>query len=231
MGFAAKYNTTTDKYQQYRNLLISQSTTGIIPEINLVNVISGSFRGELKRFNYNAAELITMAFEDYLKGPNFIKTANGEKLFQEHFELNDQLKPLSEIEGGNTFKPKDCYFNPPLNFIERIIMGLTYNGQRFFPKRLEKNDLVSIGFDWDLQPKRIFRHNRLLATNPYNETGIIREKDRARFRQLMKRFKKAKKYYKNNHEEIKQAYHDEKDNMISEEFWFDYLGLSKKNKK
>ena len=231
MGFIAKYNATTDKYQQCRNLFIAQSTTDVVPEIDNFAFISSYFRGELKRFNYNTAELIVMAFEDYLKGPDFIKTVNGEKLFQEHFELNDQLKPLSEIEGGDNFKPKDCFFNPPLSPVERLIMGVTYNGQRFFPKRLEKNDLVPIGFDWGLQPKRIFRHNRLLAINPYNETGIIREKDRTRFHQLMKRFKKAKKYYKNNHEEIKQAYHDEKDNMISEEFWFDYLGLSKKNKK
>ena len=33
--------------------------------------------------------------------------------------------------------------------------------------RVCRNDLVPIGFDWGLQPKRIFRHNRLLAINPY----------------------------------------------------------------
>ena len=225
MGFATKYNATFDKYQQHRNILIAQSTSNILPEIDMMRIIYDSFRVEMMRFNYNAAQLVVEALEDFMKGPDFIKTVDGEKLAQQHFELNDKLIPLSELPNSNTFRPQDSYEAPQLSLKNRILVRLTWNGQKLFPQFLDKTEVVPIGFDWELQIQRIALHSRLLAVNPFNKTGIYRIKDKKRFRKLMKRFKQANRNYKKHGKQIRQAYADSSNQLTSTTFWKEYLGI------
>lgn len=225
MGFATKYNATFDKYQQHRNILIAQSASNILPEIDVMHIIYDSFRVEMMRFNYNAAQLVVEALEDYMKGPDYIKTVDGEKLAQQHFELNDKLVPLSELPNSNTFRPQDSYEAPQLSLKNRILVRLTWNGQKLFPQFLDKTEVVPIGFDWELQIQRIALHSRLLAVNPFNKTGIYRIKDKKRFRKLMKRFKQANRNYKKHGKQIRQAYADASDQLTSTTFWKEYLGI------
>lgn len=225
LGFATKYNAAFDKYQQHRNIMIAQSTSDIIQEINTFGIVYDSFRSELMRFNYDAAQLVLEALEDYMKGPTFIKTVNGEKLIQRLFKLNDNLVPLSKLPDSNTFRIQEVYDNPPLSFKNRLLLKLTWNGQRFFPKRLEKPEVAPIVFDSTLQPEKIALHSTLLAVNPYNGTGTYRIKDKKRFKELMKRYKKAAKNYKKNKEAIAKQYSDARKEITSETFWRKYLGI------
>ena len=231
MGFITKYNATFDKYQAYRNLLIAQSASGVLPNANFINQIYDSFRTEIMRFSYNAAQLVVEALEDFMKGPDFIKTVNGEKITQEHFKLNDKLVPLSELPDGNTFRPKESYVAPQLSFKNRVLLKLTWNGQRFTPKCMEKPGVVPIGFDWALQIQRIAMHTKLLAVNPYNETGIYRIKDKKRFRELMRRYNRVMRDYKRRGNQVRKAYADDAKYMTSEKFWRKYLGLDNGKKK
>lgn len=224
MGFTTKYNATFDEYQQYRNWLVSQSI-GVVPEVNVIGAIYNAFRVEIIRFNYNAAQLVVEALEDYMKGPKFLETVDGEKITNEHFKLNDKLVPLSELPDGNTFRPRDSYEAPPLTFTNRVLLKLTWNGQQFCPKFLEKGGVVPMGFDWDLQVQRIAMHSKLIAVNPYNETGIYRIKDKARFRELKRRYKRAMKDYKQRGAAVREAYRKEGAYMKSEKFWRKYLEL------
>ena len=231
MGFVTKYNAAFDKYQQHRNLLIAKAASNILDDIDMPKAIYDSFRSEIMRFNYNAAELIIEALEDYMKGPKFIETANGEKLTQEHFKLNDKLVPLRDLPDGNTFRPKDSYEAPQLSFKNRVLLKLTWNGQRFTPKFMEKPGVVPIGFDWALQIQRIAMHTKLLAVNPYNETGIYRIKDKKRFRELMHRYNRVMRDYKRRGNQVRKAYADDAKYMTSEKFWRKFLGLDNGKKK
>lgn len=225
MGFATKYNTAFDKYQQYRNMAIAQSVSGVIPEANLFRVMYSSFRLEMMRFNYGAAELVVKALEDYMKGPSFLMKSDGEKITNANFELNDKLIPLIDLEDGALFNPKECYEDTPPTIKDRIIARLTWNGQRLCPKCFERNEVVPIGFDWSIQLHKIILHNKLLAINPYTFTGIYRIKDKEKFKVLMKRFKKAAKHYNKNKLKISQQYAEAKDELTSEEFWINYLKI------
>ncbi len=225
MGFTMKFNATFNQYQQLRNSLIAQSTTGVIPTVDIMHALYDSFRTEIMQFNYGAAQLIVRALEDYMRGPKFIETADGEKITQENFKLNDKLAPLSELPDGNTFRPRDSYEAPQLSFKNRVLIRLTWNGQRFFPKWLDKGGVVPISFDDDIQIQRIALHNKLIAVNPYNETGIYRIKDKKRFRELMRRYNRAMRDYKRRGKKVRQAYADDAKYMTSEKFWRKYLGL------
>lgn len=231
MGFVTKYNAAFNQYQQYRNSLIAQATTGAIPHLNIIAAFYDAFRTEIMQFNYGAAELIARALEDFMKGPKYIETADGEKIARENFKLNDKLVPLSELPDGNTFRPKDSYEAPQLSFKNRVLIRLTWNGQRFFPKFLDKGGVVPISFDDGIQIQRIALHNKLIAVNPYNETGIYRIKDKKRFRELMRRYNRVMRDYKRRGNQVRKAYADDAKYMTSEKFWRKYLGLDNGKKK
>lgn len=225
MGFVTKYNAAFDKYQQHRNLLIAKAASGILDDIDIPKAIYDSFRTEIMRFNYDTAQLIVEALEDYMKGPKYLETVDGEKLTKEHFKLNDRLTPLRDLPDGNTFRPKDSYEAPQLTFKNRVLIRLTWNGQRLTPKFLEKPGVVPIGFDWALQIQRIAMHSKLIAVNPYNETGVYRIKNKKRFRELMHRYNRAMHDYKRRGDAVRKAYADEAKYMTSEKFWRKYLGI------
>lgn len=225
MGFVTKYNGAFNQYQQYRNWLIAQATSGVFPEIDIYNALYGAFRIEMMRFNYGAAELIIRALEDYLKGPEFLKKADGEKITNSNFKLNDNLTPLNELEGGELFGFYDGYEEAPTTLKDRVIAKLTWNGQRLCPKWLERDDVATTSFDGFFRLHKIIMRKKILAINPYTMSGIYRIKDKKKFRELKKRFDQASKNYQKNREAIAKQYADAKPELTSEKFWRKYLGL------
>lgn len=230
MGFATKFNTTFDKYQQYRNMSIAQSASGIIPEANMLSVFYNSFRVEMLRFNYDAAELTIKSLEDYVKGPDFIMNNDGEEITLSKFKLNEKMAPLTDLLDEIDFNVQECFSDSRFKLIDRIILKLTWNGQRFTPKSWEREGVVPISFEWSIQPNKIVLRNKLLAVNPYTYTGAFRIKDKNRFKELMKRYRKVSKYYRKHKEEISAAYRVKFSEMTSEDFWCEYLGIPKYEK-
>ncbi len=226
MGFVAKYNPTMDLYQQCRNLLIAKSTFNALSNIDLFkHKIYSIFRVEVTRFNYNAAELVVRAFEDYLKGPDFIMTVDGEKLMQENMALNPVFKPLEDLKYGDLFKITDSVIDPPLSFKNRLFLKITRNGNRFYPKGRMSKKVVPVGFSWGVYPQRIAKHSKLLAVNPYEKTGVLYELNKKRYKELNKRYRAAVRKYKKHGDEIRQEYQAKAAEMTSEEFWKKYLSI------
>lgn len=225
MGFATKYNAVMDQYQQCRNMLIDKACSDIIPDIDVFQFVYKAFRVELLKFNYSTAELIARALEDYLKGPEFIKIDQGEKLIKENAQLNDKMIPISEIEEYKGTDLNECFFEPPRKFIDTWLFRITYNAQRFWPEAWCRKDVVNVAFNHLYQPQKMAMHNRLVAVNPFMKTGLVRKLDKKRFKELKKRFDKAVKIYKRDRVKIEEAYRKESQYLKSEEFWKKYLGM------
>lgn len=227
MGFTTKYNGVFDRYQQFRNWPIAQSTSNILQNMDIAPAIYHNFRIEMLQFNYGCAELIVDALEDYNKGPSYIMDNDGEKLTLGKFKLNDKMIPLSEIPESEDINFQDAWMDSQNKFSNRLILRLTWNGQRMTPKSMNREGVVPITFDSSMQPNKITLHSKLLAVNPYSRTGIYRIKDKQRFHELMRRYKKAMGYYKANKEELAEAYRAKAKEMTSEKFWVKYLHLVK----
>ena len=225
MGFVTKYNAAFDKYQQCRNLLIDKACSDIMKNVDVDNFVRKSFRMELLKFNYDAAELILRGFRDFLKGPEFLYEDRGEAIVKENVKLNDQMHPLDELEGGDILNVFDCYADPPRSFKDKWLFRLTYNGQFFCPGFLEKKEIETIAFDHTYQPGRMAMRSRVLAVNPFNKTGIVREKDKERFRKLWMKFHSYWTYYKKHRNEIIQRYRNDMQHITSEDFWREYLKI------
>lgn len=227
MGFVTKYNAAFDKYQQCRNLLIDKASSDIMQNVDVLDFVSKSYRVELLKFNYNAAELIVRAIEDFTKGPKFLENDNGEKIVQENAKLNDKMQPLTDFKDIEFPDVFSCYFDPPRKFVDKWLFRITYNGQRFWPISWCKKDYPLIAFDHSYQPQKMSMHSHMVAVNPFNKTGIIRQIDKNRYKELQKRFKHALNYYKRNRSEIDAEYKNSRPYLTSEKFWRKYLVLDK----
>lgn len=228
MGFATKYNGVFDKYQHFRNLLIIQATTNVIPDKDIIGLWYNAFRREMLQFNYRAVELILKALEDYLKGPAYIMNTDGEKILQENRKLDNTPRPLAEVREGLdiTMTPQEANTVKPLSIQNQIFLKLTWNGHKFTPKRFNRAGLASVGYGgFAFQPERIARHTEVLAINPFNNTGVLYTRDKQKFRELMRKYKKLMKEYKKRGTEIREAYSGVREEITSEEFWRKYLKL------
>ena len=224
LGFVNKYNVSMDLYQTFRNLLIAQSTTGILPNADVLGRFKRSFRAQLLEFAYNGAEICLEALEDYMKGPEFIEQDLGEKILVKHRAYNEKMVPLTEFSELNVVL-NQVYNEAPRKQFERFIYRLTYNGHRFLPKCFLKKDIAVIGFDWSYQPQTQSLHKQLLAVNVHDATASMRTMDRKKYKELMKRYKKDMRYYQQNCDSLREAYSARKDYLVSMEFWKKYLEI------
>ncbi len=225
MGFVRKYNAAFDKYQQCRNLLIDKASSDIMKDVDVETFVHRSFRMQMLKYNYDAAELVVRGFEDYIKGPDFLKEDRGEQIVKENVKLNDKLIPLSEFKDVYIPNVFDCWFDPPRTFVNKWLLRLTYNGHYLVPECLLKKEPVLVSFDHNYQPEKMTLRKNHLEVNPFNQTGKMLTIDKKRFKEVMKRYKKARRYYKKNKAEIIQQYRNEKATLTSEAFWRAYLKI------
>ena len=225
MGFVTKYNAAFDKYQQCRNLLIDKASSDILQNVDVLDFVRKSYRIELLKFNYNAAELIVRGMEDFIKGPKFIENDNGEKIVQENAKLNDKMQSLSDFKDVEFPDVFACYFDPPRKFVDKWLFRITYNGQRFWPVSWCKKGYPLIAFDHTYQPQKMSMHSHMIAVNPFNKTGIIRQIDKKRYKELQKRFRRTLSFYKKNKRRIDNEYKESRKYLTSETFWRKYLML------
>ena len=225
MGFLNKYNVAIDRYQECRNILIDKACSDILHNVDAYDRLYKAFGTEMLRFNYDGARVILRAFEDYLKGPDFLKVDRGERILKENVRLNEKYVPLNEIDGGDIADVLSCLDDEPRRFVDKWLYRLTYNGQRLWPFNWYKKDIAYVSFNHSYQPQKMAMHDKLIAVNPFDKTGAVRKIDKKRFRELIARYKKADHYCKQHRKEIEAAYRKERPFLTSERFWREYLEI------
>jgi GT2 family glycosyltransferase len=231
LGFSLKFNAAMDIYQQFRNLQIVQASSDFMKDIDLHATYCQFFKSDLRKFNYNACELYLKAMADFLKGPKFLETADGEALLKENSAMNEKTEPLRDHPEIPIREIERVYEDEKRNFVKRfqyrLNWHLTDNGQRFSNGKQKNTDLPVAAFDFSIQLTKQGGVSQYAAVNPYMETVAIRRMDPARYKSLKKRFKQLEKEYKQNKERLEKEYHEAKPYLTSEEFWVKYLGLNK----
>ncbi len=225
MGFYGKYSASMNVYQECRNLLIAQATSGILPRVDLVGRIKKMYRDNILKHNYGAAELSLKAFEDYMKGPAFIMQDRGEAIIKENGELNLKLCPLEQMKDVGINLYEDPYWDSQRGFLKKWLYRITYNGHRFWPERLLGKKPVVIPFDFGYTPSKMAMKRTYLAVNPIQQTGSICEINKKKFRELQRRYYRDFLYYNLHQKDIVNRYRKASKVMTSEKFWRKYLGI------
>lgn len=225
MGFTYKFSASMELYQVHRNSLILQAVSGVCSDIDFIRRMKKLFRARVLSLDYNGAELILDALEDYLKGPEFIARDSGESIMKEKGRKNEKLENLRNFPNID-IDLDEVYRYIPRNFLHTWLYRLTYNGHIFCPTFLLKKRPGIVAYDWDYSPEANFWHKNLLAVNPYLKAGALRTLDKERYHGLMKRKGRLLSRYKKEHLSLERRYRNNKKVFTSMEFWNKYLGIS-----
>lgn len=233
MAFHVRYNSAVERYQTTRNGFIGSATTGIASDKEMLSYLHDTLQLELKKFSYASAELILDGFEDFLKGPSFIKGKVAEDRFMEANRKKEKLVPLDELWSDpvlhdvemSSLTRQAINEDSPRGLSDRFIDLLSCNGQKmtFFK---DKEDIAVISADGNAYPAgQIRNRNKLLVVDWYSKKGAIRCRDIERFKRIVKRYKRDMKYYKANKSKLCDDYAKARPAMTSVEFWKKYLGI------
>lgn len=205
--------------------MIGGATSNVYPKTDVLRHVRMDYRDNVLKHDYDAAELVLKAFEDYMKGPEFIMQDQGEAIVKENGKLNQKLQPLEELKDYNIDLYGDPYWDMPRKFVKKWIYRITYNGHRFWPEKFLEKEPVIIPFDFGYTPGKMAMRKTYIAVNPVQKTGCVKELNKKRFNELQKRYYMDMNYYKKNSETIKKRYRKAQKTLTSEAFWRKYLDI------
>ena len=237
MSFFERYNAAVERYQTTRNTMIAQATCGMAPGADFMRELHNNIRLELKKVGYANAELCLDAFEDFLKGPSFIKKpGQAEQSFMAANRNKEQLVDFATLQDQANQDPELTGFDikeidrqliegdKPRSLPERLEDLITDNNQRYI-KKDGTGYAVSPLQGWLYPAGAIRGKHKLVVLDWYNRKGTIRAKDVKRYQQIKKRYARDLKYYKANIERIRKEYAEARSELTSLEYWKNYLKM------
>ena len=150
--FFLRYDAAVEKYQTSRNALIIRAASDAAPESDFLHMIEQQFSLEVKRLDYDDAEIVCEGIEDYLRGPDvcfapgfaerrFLETHKSREGTMSFDEARDKLLDLGlDIDG---IEPCDATRDYNRNIAERGKDFVTYLGHdltKLMVGRSERSD-------------------------------------------------------------------------------------------
>ena len=242
--FEIRYNAAVERYQSIRNGMIAQMTTGLAPSIDtFLRELHDQVDLELRKFNYTDAELALKGFEDFLKGPDFIKQPVAQEKFMQANREKEQLVSFPELQkmadkmGLESFDvtklTRQMIDNDkPRSTQQRVFDFLTHNGQRFLHSSVHgakgttgKSYALIPSAGWIYPSGSIHGENIIVAIDWFNRKGMIRVKNVKRYNEIMKRYKRDLVYFKKNRTLLETEYKNATNELTSISYWKKYLSI------
>lgn len=237
MSFFERYNAAVERYQTTRNTMIAQATCGMAPDADFMKELHNNIRLELKKFGYANAELCLDAFEDFLKGPEFIKKpGQSEKSFMVANRNKEQLVDFETLQSRADQDPELAGFSiknvdrqlidgdKSRSLAERLEDLITDNDQRYIKKDGAGYAVIPLQ-GWLYPAGAIRGKHKLVVLDWYNRKGTIRTKDVQRYQKIKKRYMRDLKYYKANINRLRKEYAAARAELTSVEYWKNYLKM------
>ena len=237
MSFFERYNAAVERYQTTRNTMIAQATCGMAPDADFMKELHNNIRLELKKFGYANAELCLDAFEDFLKGPEFIKKpGQSEKSFMVANRNKEQLVDFETLQSRADQDPELAGFSiknvdrqlidgdKSRSLAERLEDLITDNNQRYIKKDGAGYAVIPLQ-GWLYPAGAIHGKRKLIVLDWYNRKGTIRTKDVQRYQKIKKRYMRDLKYYKANINRLRKEYAAARVELTSVEYWKNYLKM------
>jgi galactofuranosylgalactofuranosylrhamnosyl-N-acetylglucosaminyl-diphospho-decaprenol beta-1,5/1,6-galactofuranosyltransferase len=215
-----------DIYYIHRNSLITDVIHTALGYIEAIKITTIGLILTLSIFDYNTTEMVIKAFEDYLKGPDFLKNNDPESLHS-HLVKNCKRYKSQTIQ-PNYSPPERVYDKSQPRKFKKIISLLTLNGH-LLPNFLttDKDVFIWHGPDTTGQRSKAFAKKRVLM---YKEEGgylFQNEIDRAAGIKLLARWFKIAATSSVKWASVSKAWKNAASEMTSTVFWQQYLGIKK----
>lgn len=220
-GFGAKFSGSMELYQVHRNDLILQTMNEHISDIKVIDRIKNLYWEEIFKFNYKGCGLLLDAVEDFLKGPDFIRTLDGEACMKEHKARDNQLKPITD-EVRQHINYETLYHSAPLTGMTLKMYGHFVNGQKL-PEFLAGQRITVIPYGWGYSQEKLYRAGTVYAVDPINDLYVEYKRDRKQYKALMQRYNTLMDRYDAEYEKVAEAFLKNEEEMESKAFWVEYL--------
>ncbi len=239
-AFDGRYRASVDAYQYIRNFMIMMACDDKSNETIFFLRTERMFIVALRAMAYDLADLIVSALEDYLKGPDFLCTANGEEILKANSVKNEKLLPLADAlreaaVNHPEFADKLLKFSPDMKVLHdtrpspifmKVIRAIPYNRHQL-PDALLRDDPATVFYGPGPAASRDQVGTRILvACDREGEHAHVRFMDRDRYRSLRARWKKAKRAYGKKRSALHREYKSAMPKLTSVSFWKSYLGMS-----
>lgn len=222
----SKFRAHMECYMSVRNSLILQSVSPSYRGDDLTffdTLASDHIERELRKFSYNNVELVLMAIEDYLRGPDYLMSLDCEAKLKEVLALNEKSALLGDFVEGDM---DDLWVEEPRGFVKRAVMALTRNGQRMCPDRMINDEPIAVPNDFLWSPvNRMHLRRTLIMVNEDKRTGVVHRRDDERFKTLYSRWQKDRKAFLSRKDKVAEEWRSAYPRMKSIEFWKAYLGI------
>lgn len=234
-SFHNRYNAAVERYQTTRNTLIARFTTGFSKDSDFLYELHNNVRIELKKFAYDNAELVLDAFEDFMKGPDFIATPGmAEKTFMDANKNKEKLVSFEQLDVQVRDLGLDFDISAvdrqlidgdkPRTGFQRLLDYVTDNGQRVFLTEGEGFAVIPAA-GWVYPAGAIREKKYLIAIDWFNRMGVVRQKDPSRYAQIMARYNNDMKLFKNKRSQLEKDYSAMRPVLTSVDYWKSYLGM------
>ncbi len=216
-GFEGKFSAALEFYQVLRNELVVSALHDNLKDVDVVGRIEKLFWEEIYKFNYKGASLLLDALEDYLKGPEFLFSINGEQSMKDKKVLDNVLKEIDESIQIDW----DTYNNvEPIKPLKKFIYDYTYNGQARIPEFLiSKKSIGYIPYGFGYFNSKMCLTKKNYAIDCGSNRYVELKKDRVKFKELKKRLNKLLCEYKMNSESLNNKYKDFCKDAVCECYW------------
>lgn len=230
-GFMGRFRASVDGYQYVRNLLIMIAMTECASDRWFLRRIERGVRLQVRAMAYDAADLYLDGLEDYLRGPEYFASLDGETVIKEKGQKNEKLVPLEELEAryrNVRYSPRILGAESYIDVLLKLFRTLPYD-RHLLPDSMLRDTPEAIFYSgFSVASPRTTATKTLVAIDLDGEHAAVRHMDRARYRQIMDRLARLKADMKERGDEVRKAYKEARPYLTSIEFWEKYLELNKR---
>lgn len=227
-GFMGRSRASVDSYQYVRNFLIMIAMTDCSSQDLFMLRMERALRLQLRVMSYDAADLILDGIADYLKGPDYFASLNGEEVIKRNAKKNEKLvlldelaEPYRNVTYNKRLLGDQSYIEPFL----KLMRTLPYD-RHLLPDVLLRDTPEAVFYSGlSILSPRTIGTKTLVAIDLEGNQGAVRHMDRERYQQIMDRWKALKSELKERGDEVRAAYKEAQLYLTSTEFWEKYLGL------
>lgn len=218
-----------DNYYYARNNLITQTINGTLEYLNTITKLTKEIILYLLLFEYNYAEMIVKAFEDYAKGPGIIKNNVPEVLHKEVLALSKSYKSQS-LKLNYSPSEKFEQIDLKAGIGKKIISLLTLNGH-LLPNFITTDGEVYL---WQSNAhsgvrSRVFGKQKVLLFKEENSCLCQNELDKLAGIKLITRWLKVVVTTTFKWSTLLKEWRTAYSELTSTIFWRQYLDIEKSN--
>ena len=227
-GFMGRSRASVDSYQYVRNFLIMIAMTDCSSQDLFMLRMERALRLQLRVMSYDAADLILDGIADYLKGPDYFASWNGEEVIKRNAKKNEKLVPLDELAEpyrNVSYNKRLLGDQSRIKPLLKLMRTLPYD-RHLLPDVLLRDTPEAVFYSGlSILSPRTIGTKTLVAIDLEGNQGAVRHMDRERYQQIMDRWKALKSELKERGDEVRAAYKEAQPYLTSTEFWEKYLGL------